>query len=95
MDRRVKQIWSVTVHVVRRAAIAIVGTVVVLAGVAMLVLPGPGLLTIIGGLAILALEFPFARRWLERIKELIHKALEKAKSWWRRKRPPKDPPATL
>ena len=90
-----KSTFGATYRAARRVVIAIVGTVVVLAGVAMLVLPGPGLLTIIGGLAILALEFPFARRWLERIKELIRKALEKAKSWWRRKRPPTDPPATL
>ena len=35
--------------------------VVVLAGIVMLVLPGPGLLTIAAGLALLALEFEAAR----------------------------------
>jgi uncharacterized protein (TIGR02611 family) len=44
-----------------RAGVAIVGGAVVLAGVAMLVLPGPGLLTIASGLALLALEFEAAR----------------------------------
>jgi hypothetical protein len=44
-----------------RAGVALAGGVVVLAGVAMLVLPGPGLLTIAAGLALLALEFESAR----------------------------------
>ena len=44
-----------------RAGIALVGGVVVLAGIVMLVLPGPGLLTIAAGLALLALEFDAAR----------------------------------
>jgi hypothetical protein len=39
-----------------------------LAGVAMLVLPGPGLLVIIGALAILSGEFVWARRLLDRLK---------------------------
>ena len=33
-------------------------------GIAMLVLPGPGILTIILGLMLLGVEFAFARRWL-------------------------------
>lgn len=44
-----------------RAAVAVVGGLVVAAGLAMLVLPGPGLLTIAAGLALLALEFEAAR----------------------------------
>jgi uncharacterized protein (TIGR02611 family) len=48
-----KRVW--------RAGVAIVGGVVVLAGVVMLVLPGPGLLTIATGFALLALEFEAAR----------------------------------
>jgi uncharacterized protein (TIGR02611 family) len=38
------------------------------AGVAMLALPGPGWLTIAAGLAILAREFEWARRLLNRVK---------------------------
>ena len=39
------------------------------AGIAMLVLPGPGWLTIAAGLAVLATEFAWARRWLDQLKE--------------------------
>ena len=44
-----------------RAGIALVGGALVLAGIAMLVLPGPGILAIAGGFALLALEFQAAR----------------------------------
>ncbi|MER3521247.1 MAG: TIGR02611 family protein [Acidimicrobiia bacterium] len=42
-----------------------VGLTVVLAGIAMLVLPGPGWLTIIAGLGLLATEYLWARRLLK------------------------------
>ena len=57
---------------VRRATrvvvITVVGTVLLLAGVVMLVTPGPGLVAIAAGLAVLAREFTWARRLLERIR---------------------------
>ena len=49
-----------------RVPFAVLGFTVVLIGVAMLVLPGPGLLVIAAGLAMLALEFAWAERVLER-----------------------------
>lgn len=53
----------------RRVVVAVVGGTVVLLGVAMLVLPGPALLVIPVGFAILGVEFAWARRWLHRLKE--------------------------
>jgi uncharacterized protein (TIGR02611 family) len=49
-----------------RIGFALFGFLVVLTGIAMLVLPGPGLLVIAIGLGILALEFAWAERLLER-----------------------------
>jgi hypothetical protein len=43
------------------------GTLVTLLGLAMLVLPGPGLVVIAGGLSILAVDVPFARRLLSAV----------------------------
>ena len=42
---------------------------VLLFGVALIVLPGPALVVIPVGLAILGLEFAWARRWLRHVKE--------------------------
>ena len=55
------------------------GFLVVLAGVAMLVLPGPGLLVIAIGLGILALEFAWAERLLERTVDRMEQAADTVK----------------
>jgi len=44
------------------------GFALLTAGIAMLALPGPGWLAIVGGLAILAREFTWAERLLDRLK---------------------------
>ncbi len=50
----------------RRLMVFIAGVAVLLAGLAMLALPGPGVLVIILGLVILATEFAWAERVLDR-----------------------------
>ena len=52
----------------RKLAIATIGASVVALGIAMLVLPGPAILVIPLGLAVLAVEFAWARRWLKRLR---------------------------
>jgi uncharacterized protein (TIGR02611 family) len=56
------------VKVARRAGVATAGTTLLGAGAVMLVLPGPGLLVLIAGLAVLATEFAWAERQLQRAK---------------------------
>lgn len=55
-----------------RAAVRVAKTVggfaLLIAGIAMLALPGPGWLTIAAGLALLATEFAWAERLLNRLK---------------------------
>ena len=51
------------------------------AGIVMLVLPGPGLLTIAAGLGLLATEFPSVRRLLMRVVRLA----EAARALWARR----------
>lgn len=60
---------AVTYRWARRITIAVIGGTVLLAGVAMIVLPGPALVVIPVGLGILGLEFAWARRWLRKLKE--------------------------
>ena len=54
--------------VVARAARAVAGFLLLGAGIAMLALPGPGWLAIAAGLALLASEFEWARKLLDRLK---------------------------
>jgi uncharacterized protein (TIGR02611 family) len=57
-----------TVEQVRRIFLIIAGFTLLLAGGVMLVTPGPGMLVIFLGLGLLAAEFVWARRLMERIK---------------------------
>lgn len=50
----------------KRIAVSVVGAVFVVGGVAMLVLPGPGLIIVALGLAILGTEYAWAAAALER-----------------------------
>jgi len=55
----------------RRLFIAVVGGTVLLIGIVMILLPGPSTLIIIGGLAILAVEFAWARHWLHKARQYL------------------------
>lgn len=70
----------------KRIAVFVVGVTLLAAGVAMLVFPGPGLLVIIAGLAVLATEFAWAERMLDTAKQHASKAKDKAAGMWRRRR---------
>ncbi|HWP94204.1 MAG TPA: PGPGW domain-containing protein [Gammaproteobacteria bacterium] len=60
----------------RRLAIATVGGTVLLMGTVMIVLPGPAFIVLPLGLAILGIEFAWARRWLKRLRAQIEKQVE-------------------
>lgn len=61
MDR-IKRGWFSTPKRIRQVLVLIVGFAVIIAGIIMLAIPGPGWLTIFVGLAILATEFEVAER---------------------------------
>ena len=52
----------------RRGGVFIVGVALLVAGTAMLVLPGPGIAVILLGLVVLAREFSWARRALDWVR---------------------------
>ncbi|MBT8092386.1 MAG: PGPGW domain-containing protein [Gammaproteobacteria bacterium] len=60
-----------TYKVARRITVAVVGVTVLLIGLLMIVTPGPAIIVIPVGLAILSLEFAWARHWLKRMRETI------------------------
>ncbi len=58
-------------RVARRIVVAVVGGTVTLIGIALIVLPGPAFIVIPVGLAILATEFLWAKRWLRKARQLV------------------------
>ena len=69
-----------------RAAFVLAGFTVLLAGIAMLLLPGPAFAVIPIGLAILSLEFAWAGSLLEKALEQAEKAKQSAKETTRAQR---------
>lgn len=66
----------------KRVVIEIVGWLLVVAGIAALVLPGPGLLMLFGGLAVLSQEYEWAERRLAPIKyRALKGAAESVETW--------------
>lgn len=66
------------VRLLKRFAVTIVGVALLALGVVMMVLPGPGILGLVAGLAVLATEYAWARRLLTRAKKGAVKAQEAA-----------------
>ncbi len=66
-----------TLQQAKRLIKIVVGFTLVLVGVGMLVLPGPGILTIMLGLAILSAEFVWARRLLDHLKTTARDAKDR------------------
>lgn len=64
---------------VRRLMVFVIGSMVLIAGLLMLVLPGPGILVIIVGLAILATEFVWAERLLTHARERAARVVRKVR----------------
>src|SRR5438874_13419933 len=68
--KRLFSVWNFeNVKVVKRVIVSVVGVTVLLIGIALLVLPGPAFIVIPVGLAILATEYAWARRWLKKFVE--------------------------
>ncbi|GIU36816.1 PGPGW domain-containing protein [Shewanella schlegeliana] len=66
---------------IKKAVITLVGASLTLAGALLIVLPGPAWLLLPIGLAILSLEYPWARHWLK--KSQVH--LSQTARWLDRK----------
>jgi tellurite resistance protein TerC len=66
-----------TLQQAKRLIVIVVGSTVLLLGIAMIVLPGPAVLVIPIGLSVLATELVWARRLLNKLKSTFQKGKEK------------------
>lgn len=70
--------WTIrTLKAARRVIVAVVGLTVVAVGVVLIFTPGPAFVVIPVGLAILATEFVWARRLLQRVRDEVSSAGER------------------
>lgn len=75
-----KHAWHKTPRPARRVLVFVIGIACIVAGLFMLVLPGPGWATIFLGLAILASEFDRAERIRAAIAKRFRAVIDKARS---------------
>ncbi len=74
--KRLFGVWNTeNIKIVRRVIVTVIGATVLLIGIALLVLPGPAFVVIPVGLAILATEYAWARRWLKRARQIAGDAV--------------------
>ena len=73
-----------TLRHAKRLVILVIGSTLALGGIALLVLPGPGWLVIIAGLAVLATEFAWAARLLESAKRQARRGARAVSGRFRR-----------
>ena len=76
----IKRAFHITYKAARRIVVGLVGLTVLVIGVIMIVTPGPALVVIPVGLAILSIEFAWARAWLRRLRESISNLNSSAQS---------------
>ena len=67
----IRKVIDMTYRTAKRIVVIAVGSTILLIGIVMIVFPGPAIIAIPVGLAILGIEFAWARRWLRRIRERI------------------------
>jgi uncharacterized protein (TIGR02611 family) len=80
--------WKKVPVAIRKPLVFMVGAAIIAAGVAMLILPGPGWAAIFLGFAVLATEFAFAERvrdWLIGELKLLVGKMQRAWKHWRKK----------
>ncbi|WP_246160316.1 PGPGW domain-containing protein [Nocardioides humilatus] len=66
----------------KRLLLEVVGWLLLLAGIAALVLPGPGLLLMFAGLAVLSRQYSWAERWSEPVRlRALKGAAESVETW--------------
>ncbi|WP_304455555.1 PGPGW domain-containing protein [Nocardiopsis sp. YSL2] len=80
-------------HLPWRVLVGTVGAVVILAGLVMMVFPGPGIASVLLGLVILSTEFRWAnslvrpvRVWSRRAERFGHRKKDQYLRWWRARR---------
>ena len=78
-----RQLARTTVSAAWKGVVLIVGGTILVIGMAMIVLPGPAVVVIPAGLAVLATQFVWARRLLERVRGEVNEGVDKMRDDFR------------
>jgi len=79
--------WKKLPVAVRKPLVFIIGLVIVIVGIILLPLPGPGWVIIFAGLAVLATEFAVARQVRDWLVKQLEQGFSKLKDKFKKKKP--------
>lgn len=75
--QNLKHVATFVLRSSKRVAVSVVGFALVAVGLVMLVTPGPGIVVVIAGLAVLATEYAWAQRALTSAKDRASRTKDK------------------
>ena len=70
----------------KKAVITVAGVLLTVLGFALIILPGPAFLLIPIGLAVLAIEYPVARKWLRKFQRWMTISAAKADDYFAKRK---------
>jgi len=79
-----KRFWKRIPTPVRKPLVFIIGSSIIVAGLAMLVLPGPGWAAIFLGFAVMATEFAFAEKVRDWLVSQLKRLIKMAQNYWKK-----------
>jgi len=88
----VEPLLQVLSRAVRRGGVFLVGMTLLVAGAAMLVLPGPGIAVMLLGLVVLSHEFQWAKQALAWVRQRAQDVKGRAQARMATNQPPDGPP---
>ena len=71
--------------VVRKIVVGVIGGICLIAGIAMILLPGPAFIFIPLGLLLLASEFKWAKRWAQKGEQALQRGRRNWRLWRKRR----------
>lgn len=81
---RAKSAWKRTPASVRKPLVSVLGALIIVAGIILMPLPGPGMLIVVLGVSVLASEFSWAKSAYERIMRAARYLLKILKRFLKR-----------
>lgn len=81
---RAKSAWKRTPASIRKPLVSVLGVLIIVAGIILMPLPGPGMLIVVLGVSVLASEFLWAQSAYERIMRVARYLLKILKRFLKR-----------
>ena len=81
---KAKRAWKRTPSSIRKPLVSVIGALIIVIGIILMPLPGPGMVIVVIGVSVLASEFTWAKNAYERIMQVARHLLKILKQFLKR-----------